>query len=148
MQIPYPSSGNPIRDEHHVVRYRKKDIWEMMGSDPPSVDPEIFESGSHPDKGISVNWLEYFGDNEQVSIRKVRKTMTYKNIKPTGGFLKLNVGDLRRVGREFYAADLSIIFSESPPPNISHADINPPGATTFNALALCAEHHGTVLPVP
>ena len=148
MQPPSPDSENPILNEHHVVRYRKKDIWEMMGADPPSVDPEIFENGKYPKKPISANWLEHFGTNEQVSIRKVRKTMTYGNIQPSGGFLKLNVGDIRRVGREFYAADLSIIYSENPPPNTSHADIYPPGATTFNALALCAEQHGTVLPVP
>ena len=52
--------GEPIPDEDHVVRYRKRDIWKMMEG--RNFDPDIFESRRHPQAGISVNWLEYYGN--------------------------------------------------------------------------------------
>lgn len=137
--------GDPIPDEDHLVRYRRKDIWEMMNK--KNVDPEIFESKTYPNAGISANWLEFYGEDEQVSLKKIRKSTTYGGIRSSGGFLKLRVSALMKITSELAAGNLRVVY-DGKEPNWSHVEIQPPGATTFNALALCANRHGTVLRVP
>ena len=137
--------GEPIPDEDHIVRYRKRDIWKM--ADRKDFDPDIFESKRHPQAGISVNWLEYYGDDEKTSLQKIRRSTTYCGIKTSGGFLKLRVGDIRKIGAELSVENLRVVY-DGRCPNWSHAEIHPPGVTTFNALALCANSRGTVLQVP
>ena len=137
--------GEPIPDEDHVVRYRKRDIWKMVEG--RNFDPDIFESKRHPQAGISVNWLEYYGNDEKASLQEIRCSTTYGGIKTTGGFLKLKVEDIRRIGTELSVESLRVIY-DGRCPNWSHAEVHPPGVTTFNALALCANSRGTVLRVP
>lgn len=137
--------GDPIPDDDHIVRYRKKDIWEMARK--KDFDPEIFESKTYPNAGVSVNWLEYYCGDEWASLKKIRKSTTYSGIRTSGGFLKLRVSDLKKISSELPAGNLRVVY-DGKDPNWSHAEVQPPGATTFNALALCANHHGTVLRVP
>ena len=141
------SYGDSLPDSEHVARYCKRSTWEIESGSVFTVDPDAFISGSNPDGGISVNWMEYFGRDERESLQKIRDTSTYGGIKASGKYLKLNVGDIKKVGLEAAQTNLRTIYVGKKP-NVSHAEIVPPGGAVFTALALCAERHGTLLDVP
>lgn len=139
--------GDRLSDEQHVVRYCRKNTWKQRHDGEITIKPSAFRSGTHPDKGISAFWLEYFGRNERYSLKRIRKTSTYQGFDEYGKFVKLNVGDIKKVGLEQIGVHLKAVYTGRPPNN-SHTDICPPGPAIFNALALCAERHGTLLDVP
>ena len=112
------------------------------------VESRAFESGSDPEGGISVNWLEYFSKDEQIALQKIRETTTYRGIRASGKFLKLNVGDIKKVGLESIQVNLKTVYAGEKTSNVSHAEICPPGNAVFTALVLCAERYGTLLDVP
>ena len=140
-------NGDLLTEKEHVVRYCRRGTWEREYGSEFTVEPGAFISGSNPDGGISVNWLEYFGKDERVSLQRIRDTSTYRGIRESGKFLKLNVGDIRKVGLEAIQVNLKVVYVGAPP-NVSHAEIYPSGSPVFTALALCAERHGTLLDVP
>ena len=92
--------GDCLSDEQHVVRYCRKNTWKQEREGRFVIEPDAFISGSHPDKGISVHWLEYFDKNERLSLKRIRETTTYGGINEYGKYLKLNVGDIRKIGLE------------------------------------------------
>jgi len=112
------------------------------------IDPGAFESKRYPLDDISVNWLEFFGQDLENSLLRIRKTHSHQNLQQTGRFIKLNVGKIKEFGREHKTTVHFSIYHSERKPNVSHASIHPPGKASFSALALCSERHGELLKVP
>lgn len=112
------------------------------------IEPSAFKSNNFPDHDISVNWLEHYGDNPDLSIQKVRDDHPHRNLnEETGRFIKLKVSDIKKFGKE-HDSIYFIVYKSKRANNPSHASIHPPGGASFSALALCAERHGQLLRVP
>lgn len=98
--------GDSLDDEHNTIRYIK----------PSSFEDGVIDGSGFPlrqgEKGISVNWLEFFEGSKEEQIQEIRqfknRTMT---LRKTGCFAELNVGQTRQ-----YLAEeiLEISFVEDP----------------------------------
>ena len=83
-------TGNQLPDDGHVVRYVK----------PSLVDGEVIDGGAfvlrEDETGLSVNWLEYFGANDELrQVDEVRNLFRLKLAK-NGRFARLNVSDTKQ----------------------------------------------------
>ena len=139
----------PIPDGEFVVRYCRKNTWEMRRDGSVSIRAGAFKSGSNPLNDISVNWLGHFGRDEEKTLNKVCETTSYCGINGSGRFLRLITTDIRKIFVESLGRSLVTKYRPGPNnTNPSHADICPSGDAVFKALALCAKHHGAILEVP
>ena len=82
-------TGNQLPDDGHVVRYVK----------PSLVDGEVIDGGAfvlrEDETGLSVNWLEYFGgNNERRQVDEVRNLFRLR-LSRNGRFARLNIGDTK-----------------------------------------------------
>ena len=83
-------TGNQLPDDGHVVRYVK----------PSLVDGEVIDGGAfvlrEDETGLSVNWLEFFGGNDDHrQVDEVRNLFRLR-LARNGRFARLNVGDTRQ----------------------------------------------------
>lgn len=135
-----------IQDEHHVVRYLSRNKWcPRVGR---GIQPEAFMSEKHPDKPISTYWLEFFGQDVWRSLECICCTTDYQGMKENGRFLKLNVGEVRKIKIESKQNVTVIHDGEDRVRNKSHASISPPEKDVFVALATHAREYGQLLEVP
>ena len=140
------TANREVPNTDHVVRYLNKEKW--CPSDGSGLKPSAFESGTSPTDGVSVNWLEFFHkENEVKSLTEIKKTCGLCTRK-SGRFLKLRVGDIKKIASEISPPVTVIHDGHEKGTNKSHAEIHPPIQATFVALVLCAEHYGTYLEVP
>lgn len=85
--------GKELPSNSHVVRYVKPS---MIREDGSVVAMEFCLRPNRADKkGISVNWLEVFGESKKIQLSKVRRLYRL-NIRRTGRFAEINVGELLR----------------------------------------------------
>lgn len=86
--------GPDVPDRDHIVRYAKPSLIE---------DDEVDGSAFllRPDElGLSVNWLEAFGvDDQCLQLSEVRRLCRLR-LSPNGQFAKLNVGQTKRYVEE------------------------------------------------
>ena len=132
-----------IDDSYHVLRYCGESRWATNSYGIPHVKREAFRASRKP---FSFNWLEYYDTDEASTLIRICECHTHKNITKKGKFLKLNIGDIRSVGRQKL-----INFSINHTPNStnkSHASVAPSDNQSANALFLFAEQHGILLDVP
>ena len=112
-------TGDNLPDDHHIVRYVK----------PSLVEDEAVDGGAfllRPDEnGLSVNWLEIFGGNDEHSqLSEVRQLLRLEPAK-SGRFAKLNVGETKRYvseSAEELGTELGIIEAPLPPSDGFEAD--------------------------
>lgn len=78
-------SGPPLPDQDHVARYCKPSA---MGTDglPKVAAFELRER----DPSLSVNWIEYFGEDRETSIQEIRQVIQI-NLRPNGRFAVFGV---------------------------------------------------------
>jgi hypothetical protein len=139
--------GEVLPDEEHVVRYCRRGSWRRLRGEGFRVKARAFRSGRHPEAAISVNWLGYFGEDDEFALQRICETTTYQGIDQSGKFVKLNSGDIRKIYIESLHTNLSAYFTPSHS-NVSHAEIRPSGDAVFVALAAHAERYGSLLDVP
>ena len=140
-------SGEALPDHEHVVRYCGRGSWRRLRGGGFRVKAKAFRSGRHPEAAISVNWLGYFGEDDQSSLQRVCGTTTHQGIDQRGKFVKLNSGDIRKIYIESLHTNLSVYFTPAHA-NVSHAEIRPSGDAVFVALAAHTERYGSLLDVP
>lgn len=141
--------GDLIPDGEYVVRYCRKYSWKMRRDGSFRIKAGAFKSGSSPLSGVSVNWLGYFGRDDEIALNKVCETTSYRGIEASGRFLKLDTADIRKINIE--SLDRTLVTKYRPGrngTNPSHAEIFPSGDAVFKALALCAQHRGAILETP
>lgn len=130
-------TDDPLPNEDHIVRYVKP-----SSIDDGEVDGSEFRLRPHrPDEtGVSVNWLEYYRDQDKAAqlseIRRVYRLSRKKN----GRFAELNVGavcshvaaELEEIGVMHSSLDAKEGFEADP----SHSEITglPPGDSDQAAL--------------
>lgn len=102
-----PTSGSPILESYHVLRYIR----------PRHVDNGIINGEgflTRPgEEAPSVNWLEWFDppiENQVAGIRSVRRLAYAK----TGQLARLNVGQTTRYIKENDPNGLSLSFVHAP----------------------------------
>ena len=82
-------TGDELPDDDHLIRYVK----------PSLVDKDTVDGGAfclrENEIGLSVNWLEVFGDDKNFQINEVRKLCNFE-IRKTGRFAELNVGTTKQ----------------------------------------------------
>jgi hypothetical protein len=139
--------GEVLPDEEHVVRYCRRGSWRRLRGEGFRVKARAFRSGRHPEAAISVNWLGYFGEDDQLALQRVCETTTYQGIDQSGKFVKLKSGDIRKIYIESLHTNLSAFYTPSHS-NVSHAEIRPSGDAVFAALAAHSERYGSLLDVP
>jgi hypothetical protein len=110
--------GDPVPDEHHVLRHcsgtaiEKSDTGEKIG-----VTRDAFVDDD-PD-GISATWVEYFAqfaDPERAAIQAICATRT---VRPTHRFGRFNVGLIKAAGID---AGATLAVEHDPiPGNDGHA---------------------------
>ncbi len=93
--------GDPLPDDHHVVRYVK----------PSLIDDGVVDGGAFELKyghdGISVNWLEAFEGKKETQLAEIRR-LKRLDWSRNGALAEINIGDIKRrlVGE---IPDISII---------------------------------------
>lgn len=98
--------NNPLPDSHHFARYCR----------PNTVENELptgrsFEIRPEKEDGISVNWLEYFGQGDVCqNLEKVRAIFKRKKftLSKKGRFAVLNVGYCKKKIELAHKIDISI----------------------------------------
>lgn len=98
--------NNPLLDCHHFARYCRPDTVENGLPTGRS-----FEIRPEKEKGISVNWLEYFRQEDACkNLEKVREVLKRKNFKLSkkGRFTILGVGYCKRKIKLAHKIDISI----------------------------------------
>ena len=123
-------SGEALPDDEHVVRYCRRGSWRRLRGGGFRVKARAFRSGRHPEAAISVNWLGYFGEDDQSSLQRVCGTTTYQGIDQRGKFVKLNSGDIRKIYIESLHTNLSVYFTPAHA-NVSHAEISHPATPSL-----------------
>ena len=110
-------SKPPLPDQDHVARYCKPSA---MGTDGlPKV--AAFELRKR-DSSLSVNWLEYFGPDRDLSIQEIRQVIQIC-LRPNGRFAVLGVAAAKQA--IIAAAGSSPeVFSDRQPGDPSHASIS------------------------
>ena len=139
--------GDALSDDEQLVRYCRRGSWRRLRGEGFRVRARAFRSGRHPEAAISVNWLGYFGEDDEFALQRICETTTYQGIDQSGKFVKLNSGDIRKIYIESLHTNLSAYFTPSHS-NVSHAEIRPSGDAVFVALAAHAERYGSLLDVP
>ena len=140
---------DPIPDDEFVLRYCRGNRWKLRSNGRYRIKAGAFKSGSEPLADISVNWMGYYGDDDNISLNKVCKYTTYNGINKDGKFVKLNTTDIRKIHIESLSGNLDIRYRpERNDKNPSHADICPSGDAIFKGLARLANEKGVVLEVP
>ena len=140
------NNANLIPDTNHIVRYCSKRKWCPRNG--KGIQPEAFISGIHPDKPISTNWLEFFGNDVLKSLECICRTMDYEGIKEDGRFLKINVGEIRKIKTESRQKVTVVYDGDRRNKNKSHTSIHPPEKDVFLALSVHAKKYGQLLGVP
>jgi hypothetical protein len=104
--------GDPVPDEHHVLRHCSGTVIERTGEDLAiGVTSAAFEDDD-PD-GVSVTWIEWFGasdDPERAAIDAIRATRT---VRPRHRFGKFNVGLIKMAGSDA-GVDLEVAHDPEP----------------------------------
>lgn len=112
-------TGDTLPDDHHIVRYVKPSLVEEE-----TVDGSAFLLRPG-ESGLSVNWLEIFGINDENSqLSEVRQLLRIEPAK-NGKFAKLNVGETKRYVSESVeelGTELGIIEAPLPPSDEFEAD--------------------------
>ncbi len=139
--------GDALPDDEQIVRYCRRGSWRRLRAEGFRVKARAFRSGRHPEAAISVNWLGYFREDDQVALQRICETTTYQGIDQNGKFVKLSSGDIRKIYIESLHTNLNAYFTPSHS-NVSHAEIRPSGDAVFVALAAHAERYGSLLDVP
>ena len=80
-----------VRNHDHVARYCSP--VNVQGG---KVIAAAFFPRENED-GISVNWIERYGDDQCAAIREIRRHIELR-LKPNGRFAVLDVGKIRRLG--------------------------------------------------
>ena len=123
-------TAESLLEAHHVVRYIKPAFIRTDGT----VDASAFVLGEGETGGISVNWLEFFGDDDPSrNINRIRKCI-HLNLAKNARFAKLNVGEtilsvFNETKRMGTATKLDFVKKPSPAterhdqPDLSHAEI-------------------------
>lgn len=111
--------GDPVPDEHHVLRQCSGTALERnKAGDPIGVTKDALDDDD-PD-GVSVTWVEYFArsaDPDRAAIEAIRATP--RTVRPTHRFGKFNVGQIRAAGRE---VGVSLAVEHDPrPTNPGHS---------------------------
>ena len=130
--------GNDLPDEANVVRYIKP----TMVFEDGSVDGSEFCLRAHrpDDTGVSVNWLEYFGDLSKAEQLDEVRRLSRLDMRKSGRLAELNVGTTKHHVRNELDA---LRFIHSPLPaegdygtDPSHSEIVglPPGNSPQAAL--------------
>ena len=108
-------SKTPLPDQDHVARYCKPSA---MGTDDlPKV--AAFELRER-DASLSVNWLEYFGPDRDLSIQEIRQVIQIC-LRPNGRFAVLGVAAAKEA--IIAAGSSPKLFSDPQPDDPSHASI-------------------------
>ncbi len=113
-----PLKGDPVPDEHHVLRHcsgtaiEKDDTGEPIG-----VTKDAFADDDP--EGVFVTWIEYFAqsaDPERAAINAICATRT---VRRKNRFAKFNVGLIKAAGRD---ADVPLGVEHDPiPRNDGHS---------------------------
>ena len=104
--------GDPLPEEHHVVRY-------IGGSkiDDGIVNPEGFK-----DQKPSVNWLECVDSTKCEQIKRVRSLLRL-DAKPTARLAELRVGTIRNLTNELDVVKGPLPAADGYPAAPCHAEI-------------------------
>lgn len=94
--------GERLPSTDTIVRYVKPSMVQEDGN-PDGSEFRLRSNGSD-DTGLSVNWLEIFGNAKPDQLANVRKVSRLRR-KPTGRFAEMNVGTvLQTIGHELHNA--------------------------------------------
>lgn len=141
-----PKVGDPIPATDHVIRYCSKNKWCPQNG--LRFPPSTFQPAEIPDQDVSVNWLEYYvEDDAETRFKKAAIDCGHGNKRESGRFLKLNVEDIFNAARDKHNVKPKVLYSGHCE-NLSHADISLSNDPTYASLCLCADEYGEVLPVP
>ena len=136
----------PVKDPSFPAANRERKNRRKRGEG-FRVRARAFRSGRYLEAAKSVNWLGYFGEDDQFALQRVCETTTYQGIDQRGRFVKLKSVDIRKIYIESFHTNLSAYFTPSRF-NVSHTEIRPSGDAVFTALAAHAERYGSLLDVP
>ena len=101
-------SERSLPDQDHIVRYCKPTA---MGADGlPKVS--AFELRER-DSSLSVNWLEYFGLDRDVSLQQIRQAIQI-NLRPNGRFAVLGVTAVKQAVNAGGGSSPEVYSSPSP----------------------------------
>jgi hypothetical protein len=102
--------GDPVPDEHHVLRHCSgRAIEKDDAGKPIGVSKDAFDD-KDPD-GVSVTWIEYFAASEDPELEAICATQRMLTIRRTHRLGKFRVGVIREVGR---AAGVALVVEHQP----------------------------------
>ena len=112
-----------LPDRDHVARYVKPTLVGRDGS----VDGSAFmlRAGSTAEAGLSVNWMEVFGEDIEHQLSEVRRLCRLTRSR-NGKFATLVVGEMKDVAREIVelrAVHAPLEADGEFPEDLSHAEI-------------------------
>lgn len=84
-----------LPEDAHVVRYASPRQVHADGS----LDSSVFRLRPQ-DAGLSINWLEAFGDTARAQQLEQVRRLSRLNMRPNGRLAELNVGRTKRLLRE------------------------------------------------
>lgn len=112
--------GDPIPDSDHVSRYCNPS--RVQGGQPLAAAFDVRTGEDY----LSVNWLEFFRlPNQAQALSEVRAAFRRKpfDIKATGRFAVLNVGEARQAVKDAATIDLEVREWPDEPSDPSHSGI-------------------------
>ena len=86
-----------LPDDDRIVRYVKPSMVQEDGH--PDGSEFRLRPGRPDDIGLSVNWLEAFGQDKNHQLAEVRR-LSRLTLRPSGRFAEMNVGTIKRKAAE------------------------------------------------
>lgn len=144
--------GESIPRENHVIRYVKPRSIDIDGV---SREEFLLRPDRADERGLSVNWLEYYSDlDKQGQIAAVRQCSRL-TLKRTGRYAEFGVYDLHyrlQTALDHFDIVHAPIDDGTAPPDPSHSEILglPPGDSPFAhyVAALIADGVMELYPIP
>lgn len=68
--------GDALPDDVQIVRYCRRGSRRRLRAEGFRTKARAIRSGRHPEAAISVYWLGYFGEDDQIALQRICGTTT------------------------------------------------------------------------